>query len=390
MNKCRICKNTSTEYLVLDDIPMISEPKKYEFKAIKKTLNIYRCEFCDYLYIDNYLDSSYYDDYLYTPQISDDVKRYLDNFSLKVSSKCLYPKDESNGLEIGSGEGSLCLSFKKRAINFEGIEPSECLSKQSKEKGIQTYNSYFDENLTKKLDKTYDFIVIRHVLEHIENLEEFMNNIIQVSHNKTNLIIEVPYLGNILKEFQYYGFFFEHLSYFSLKALNNLLLNYGFYIYDYEFVNPEGGSVLIYANKENNQCKIKDTFIKTDVIEFKKQIVNFRTNFLHQLSKFNNPAIYGAGQRSLTLISMLNLTSSQISCIFDENKNYNGLFTPLGKIPIINSSKIEETINENKIDGIFIFATSYDKEIFTKYFKYKELFYSIIPKIEPTSKKYGV
>ena len=90
----------------------------------------------------------------------------------------------------------------------------------------------------------------------------------------------------------------------------------------------------------------------------------------------------------MTLISMLNLSNKEILCIFDENTNFDGLYTPEGKIKIINASNMENFVNKNKVDAIFIFASSYDKEIYSKYLSNQNIMYSIIPNIEKTSFKY--
>ncbi|NQY21616.1 MAG: class I SAM-dependent methyltransferase [Campylobacteraceae bacterium] len=389
MEVCRICKNRTNEeaFLFLKNIPISSEAKNENFKSTVKDLRINRCIKCNYLFIDNQLNDTYYDDYLYTPQVSKDVKDYLNNFTSKVIKK--FPINSTyKGLEIGSGEGSLCLAFKEKGIDFTGVEPSEHLSKESIKIGVKTFNSYFGDGLISELNSDYDFIVIRHVLEHIDDFENFFLNILKVSKDSTKLIIEVPYLGNILKEKQYYGFFFEHLSYFSIESLSILLNKYGFYINDYEFANPEGGSILIYTSKKKNDKLLIDTFNENDFNDFKGDFTSFKSKFLEFILKFKHPVIYGAGQRSLTLISMLNLSNKEILCIFDENTNFDGLYTPEGKIKIINASNMENFVNKNKVDAIFIFASSYDKEIYSKYLSNQNIMYSIIPNIEKTSFKY--
>lgn len=87
----------------------------------------------------------------------------------------------------------------------------------------------------------------------------------------------------------------------------------------------------------------------------------FKSKFINICKTKNVVSAYGAGQRGITLLNLINADNKLIEAIYDENSNYYGLVTPKSNIEI----RSPERLNPNAT--CFIFATSYENQIKEKY-----------------------
>lgn len=372
---CRICGSKKTD-TVLDykSMPFLAEPTPVERHTPSFPLTVLKCKKCGYIYLKDVIDYSIYNEYIYTPQTSNDVVEYLKDF-VRNTIIDLGLKQGLAGLEIGSGDGSLCNEFKNAGITFTGVEPSEILSKISREKNhVETYKDFLNIELAMKIGK-FDLVIVRHVLEHIDDFHSFFKSIDIVLKPNGTLLIEVPYLGDILAHKQFYAFFFEHLSYFNRTSLSNLLKKFGFFINKTKFVNPEGGSILIYANRNQKNSEQDISYnIEEDITVLKTDLISFQTKFKELIKDSGPITAYGAGQRGITLLNLLDVSNENIIAIFDENPIYHGLYTPQSKIPIRNPNEMTEEFISSKV---LILATSYEKQIRNKYKNMADRFISL-------------
>lgn len=363
--KCRICGSHKDETLLaFNAMPLLAEPVKSEDTISSGPLTVLNCKECGYVYLKEVIDCSIYNDYIYTPQSSDDVVAYLRNFVRNAETE-LSLKPGQCGIEVGSGDGSLCREFNNAGIKFAGIEPSKMLCNISRQKNkVETYNDFLSIKLAEDIGKV-DLVVVRHVLEHINDFTLFFQAIDQCLKPDGTLLIEVPYLGDIVCQKQFYAFFFEHLSYFSVSSLANLLKRFDFFINRVEFVYPEGGSILVHATRKISLPQQERSDFDNDSLVLLRNAFNsFHLKFENLVRETGPIAAYGAGQRGITLLNLLGASNANVVAVFDENPGYHGLYTPQSRIPV--RSPDEMTID--KVSGkVLILASSYDNQIRNKY-----------------------
>ncbi len=124
-------------------------------------------------------------------------------------------------LDVGSGTGDFLVTCKKDNWNVFGVEPNEDARTISKKNGINSINdiSFLKEN-------NFDVITLWHVLEHVENLLEYIE--VLKSKLKPNgvLIIAVPNYKSF--DAKYYKEFWaafdvpRHLWHFSQTSIQKL------------------------------------------------------------------------------------------------------------------------------------------------------------------------
>lgn len=382
---CRICKGGGYSTIVEKTVPLAAEVHNEPSKKIRRyPLHVVRCLKCGHIQLKEAVDADLYDNYLYTPSYAKGFVEYIDNFVEEIN-RVYSEKKQPTVLEIGSSNGYLLKRMKNSGWRVLGVEPSDKLVEDSLKQGVDTIRGYFGKDMTEEIGKRIvqpDVIVLRHVLEHLDCLEEIITAIKNILGNG-RLIIEVPYLKRIIEEKQFYAFFHEHLSYFSVTALYNLLSKGGLYIHKVYENDLEGGSILISADSDA-EFRIEDNVKKylenekelltEEKIEFFRKNIEDDINSIKEIivqAERNNKSVaaWGAGQRGCTLVSFCNLQCDSIRYVIDVNENYWGKYIPGTDIPIVSP----DTYKNSMVDEMIIFATGYADSIIKENHEYEKL-----------------
>lgn len=383
--KCRICQNTGGGYLSIleTETPLAAGVTDYPSKALARfPLHVVKCSHCGHVQLMETLDASFYGEYLYTPSYASGFVEYIDKFVERLND--IIKKPDRKVMEVGSSNGYLLDKLQKTGWTVLGIEPSKKLSRTANDNGINTYNAFFSKETVCEIKKQMnnpDVIIFRHVLEHLDNLGDIVKAIKKIM-GEGLLLIEVPYLKRIVAEDQFYAFFHEHLSYYSVTALNNLLLRENIYIHKVYENDLEGGSILIVADSDQSEQEgdnikqyiidERETLSKPSIEAFAKRV----SGSVEKIKKLVNGAkncgqtvaAWGAGQRGCTLISMCGFQSSDIKYVIDVNENYWNKYAPGTDIQIVPPSYYKD----NHVDKMLVFATGYAKSIMEENQAYKD------------------
>lgn len=128
-------------------------------------------------------------------------------------------------LEIGSGTGYFLNLLHENGAKFlTGIEPGK--------HGIKNSNKWGEINIIQKffpcdeiVGQKFDLIIASNVIEHIENLDEFLYNIRNYLSKDGSFLISVPDCGEYIDEGNISMLIHEHYSYFTNLSLHNTLAN---------------------------------------------------------------------------------------------------------------------------------------------------------------------
>ena len=192
-------------------------------------------------------------------------------------------------------------------------------------------------------------------------------------------IFEVPYLLDLVKNLEFDTVYHEHLSYFSILPIINLLNQFNLEIFDIQKQSVHGGTIRIFVSKKNN-FKIKDSvkkFIKLEYEfginnlktydKFSDDIKNLKNNIVELLQKLKNEKKslfgYGASAKGNVLLNYCNIDYNILDYIIDTTPLKQGKFTPGTHIPIVSPDKIID-----KGDGCLalLLAWNYENQILDK------------------------
>ena len=320
-------------------------------------------------------------------------RQYTDKYAHRASQSATMNKSFINisntlkkkfkpkiSLEIGSNDGVFIKNFNKKKVI--AVEPCKNLSRITKMKGFKTYSEFWTQKLARKILNSYksiDLFFSANTISHIPNLKETFNAIsLSLSKNGV-LVIEDPYIGNILKSNSYDQFYDEHVYVFSLLSISRIINLSQLRIFDAETIPTHGGSMRYYICKNKAKFKATKRFKYLFLKEIREGIDKFSTykkfsnrvkkskkklvNLLKNLKKGKKKIIsYGATYKSTTVFNYCNIGKNYLDYVTDTTPNKQGRYTPGKHVPIISP---KHGFNDS-VDYAFLGAWNFEKEILSK------------------------
>ena len=223
----------------------------------------------------------------------------------------------------------------------------------------------------------------------LENPNEFLKDVYNCLDDNGIFIIQMMYLPLFIERNAFDGICHEHLEYYSIESLNNLLNRNNFEIFGMEIKDKVNeGSARYYIKKKNSildkkinkkiirelkfqknlESKIDLTNINTykllkeRIISSKNKTINFLKTERKKGKKIHG---YAASTKGNTTLQFYEIDTSMISAISDRNPDKWGKITAGSFIPVISE---EESRNNN----YFILAWHFLEEFLKREKKFFE------------------
>ena len=138
-------------------------------------------------------------------------------------------KKMGNVLDVGAGTGAFLNTMKNAGWNCTGLEPDETARKNAKD--LYDINLKEAKELSSLPAESFDAITLWHVLEHVHQLQDYIDQLKKLLKPKGKLFIAVPNYTSA--DAQLYGKFWaaydvpRHLYHFSPNAMKTLLSEHG-------------------------------------------------------------------------------------------------------------------------------------------------------------------
>lgn len=151
------------------------------------------------------------------------IYHWVKNYTIKKKIGYLntYQPTQGKLLDIGAGTGDFLAGAKRNGWNVSGIEPNEGARKLSSDKGI-----YLNSSLNEISEIKFDVISMWHVLEHVINLKEQVEQLKKNLASKGTVFIAVPnfksYDASFYKEFWAAYDVPRHVWHFSQNAIHKI------------------------------------------------------------------------------------------------------------------------------------------------------------------------
>jgi len=379
---CRLCESLRMQK-VLELAPMaIGDayvPKQLLSTQPPYPMDVMLCRKCGNVQLGHVIDPKIvYGNYIYRTADSlglvDHFKRYADAViaAYKLPEKSLV-------IDIGSNDGSLLKAFKNRGMRVLGIDPAKAIAAEAAIAGIPTLSELFSESVAQQVKKEYgaaNLVIANNVMANIDDLHDMMRGVKHLLAEASIFICESGYLLDLLEKSIFDNIYHEHISYFSVKPLQDFFIRFGMRLQHVEHVPTKGGSLR--CSTVPTQSAWKTTADVAAMIENEtekgihqpaafaalgKRVEKIKNN-LHMLieqlkSEGKTIAGYGASIGVTTMLYNLGIEGSHIRFLADDNQNRQGLVSPGKHIPVKSSQSL---INEN-IDCCIIFAWQYNQPI---------------------------
>jgi methylation protein EvaC len=373
-NRCYLCGESALhEFLDLGRQPLANKyPVQAQFASEDFfPLAVYFCTNCKNVQLGTIVSRArMFEDYYYLSSVNAGLVRHFEKLAKQLKSARFV-------VDVGSNDGILLRPLKELGVKAVGIEPSVNVSKIANDAGFTTLCAFFDSASAAEVERRYgkpDAIVASSVFTHLEDPHLFIEAVKALLADDGRFIIEVEYIGDILRQTQFERFYLDRIFYYSLTSLHHLFKLHGMAVVDVEHIEPHGGSLQVTIAHERHGAtpsanvgalllEEKDALNPAKLREFRhevdKQIGNFR-KLLEDYKKSNlKVAGYGAPARVSTICNYGKIGPSLIEFTIDDSPLKQNKFTPGTHIPIV----AKEELDKNRPDILVVFAYEYFADI---------------------------
>lgn len=323
--------------------------------------------------------------YVYIPSTSKIMRDHFSKLSKDAVKKIGVKKDDLV-VDVGSNDGTLLKSFQILGLKTLGVDPAENLAKKANQEGVETIAKLFTNDLAKQIKRSRGkarIITATNVVAHIHDLHDFIEGAKTLLSDDGLLIVEFPYLVDLIDKVEFDTIYQEHLSYFSVTPLDKLLKSHGMSLVDIIRIPIHGGSIRVYISKEKKQASNKVN--KLLKLEEKKGLFKIETylNFRRRVDKTRHELVqllwglklkgkkivgYGASAKGNIALNYCRIGPETLDYIVDSIPYKHGKFTPGMHIPIFSEQKLKE----DRPDFALLLAWNFADEIIEKQSEYRK------------------
>ncbi len=389
MNKCEVCDNTlDGPILSLGNYPLPDDltNQLYLSTALTKyKQELICCSTCLTVHQSEYIPKNilFKKDYHYRASLTKDVINGMRELVNSVSS--LRPLDDSSVvLDIGSNDGSLLNIFKENFNSISiGVEPTDAiLESQNLD---YSFNEFFDKKTVEKINNLnlkIDVITFTNVFAHIENLNELLENLSNIMHSDTLLVIENHYLGEIINRNQFDSFYLEHPRTYSVESFKHIANKLNRKIENVQFPKRYGGNIRVFISNKKSDIELFDRFNINDFSLLSEYFINWKKNASEFVEKLDIQFIgKSLPARAVMLIHALGFDKDTMPTIYEQDKSPKvNKFVPGTNINILKDSEMYHDFGK----PIIIWSWHIQDEIinYLKQINYNGDVYVPLPKFE--------
>ena len=379
INKCRNCNSPNlVKILDLGNLAYTGKFVKNGTAVQKTPLKIAMCSNCNLVQLNHEYDNSYMYgyDYGYQSNINSTMKNHLLSIVNTINKKFKIKKKDIF-VDIGSNDGTLLNHKTLDKCITVGFDPIiKGLKKNYKNIDFKIDKFFNFKNFKKfKINKA-KFITAIAMFYDLKDPNNFLSEIKKVLNKNGIFILEQSDLRLMLKQNSFDTICHEHLEYYSIKIIIEMLEKNGLKAFDHEYNESNGGSSRFYiCHKENNKYKktvrlknaidlekkSKINSIKT-LKKFEKKINKLKKKILHVVNTYKKKGPihgYGASTKGNVLLQYFKIDKNTMSCIADRNPFKWGKCTPGTNIKIIS----EKTSRLQKPKLYMVLPWHFKKEI---------------------------
>ncbi len=375
---CRICDSTDLELAIdLGMQPWANNFLKKEDvgKEPSYPLHVVFCHNCSTVQLDYTVPKeTMFADHTYLSGITKSLSQHFKNVADEVDSQFFRDLSSKSVLDIGSNDGTQLKHFKDLGYDVLGVESSKTTAEIANSSGIKTLNKFFNLKTAKEINKKFNIINAAGVFFHLEELHSVCDGIRESLADDGVFIVQFLYMKRIMENLAFDQIYHEHLLYYNLKTLEELLGRHGLETFDAYLSPIHGGTMMAFISHKGKRDKSKrlEGLYKSEdskkanqfetYLEFAKRIEKMKKDNLEYLDqkKKEGKRIFGFGApvKGNTLLNYFGIGKEYLDCLVEKNELRRDLFSPGQHLPIL----IEKELKELP-DVYYVLAWNFKKEI---------------------------
>lgn len=248
-------------------------------------------------------------------------------------------------IEVGCGKGYFLELLKGLGYRITGIDPAY--------EGENT--DVIKAPFTRGLGLAADAIVLRHVLEHIQDPLGFLAVIAEANQGGGQIYIEVPCFDWILEHRAWFDLFYEHVNYFRLDDLRRMFgtVHEAGHLFggQYLYIVADLATLRLTPEQPVPRLALPDDF--TASLKRAVQII--------QGAPGQGSAIWGASSKGVIYSLFLQRAGVAVDRVVDINPAKQGRYLPLSGARVFSPQEAMDALPEGA--NLFVMNSNYLEEI---------------------------
>lgn len=345
---CRICKSEIKPVWDLGEIYVSSFLKEGE-EGFKAPLVLAKCDKCGLIQLKHTVElDGMYKKYWYRSGLNASMVKDLKDIVTNIENVVTL-KSNDIVVDIGTNDGTFLSLYKNNNLLRVGFDPATNLHDNAFNNCDIFINDYFEASYyPKELNKAKVITAIAMFYD-LPDPNKFIQDVKKILRIDGVFVIQLTDWVSTIKNNMIDNFCHEHLEYYTLIDLINLITENGLEIFDISHNKVNGGSVRLFISfprsYEINDRVVDEvidelTFLsspRNSIEEFKNNIeeAKLKINKFLFKNRYNNVYALGASTKGNTLLQLFDLDYKKIIAIGEINKDKFGLKTVGTNIPII-------------------------------------------------------
>lgn len=365
LTHCRICGGSDlVQFLDLGQMPLVNRylsPSQEKEEELTFPLQILFCRSCSLSQLSVVVNPEIlYHHYDYHSSISLTFQQHCEGMA--SSLWCDLDLAENDlVIEIASNDGCLLSQFQKLGCKVLGVEPAQNLARLTENTGLPTLNQFWGDAVAHQIRKEYGpakLIVATNVLAHVDDLTGSLRAVTSLLHPSGAFVFEVPYMVNFMNRAEFDTAYHEHLSYFLLRPLKQILEANGLTLVNAHEFEIHGGSIRITTRLSGNSShRISPNiqrllnweeelglYEERTYLRFASHVALLKeelTTFLHGLKARGKVlAAYGASAKGNILLNYCGMGKDIFEYVVDDTPAKQGKLYPGNQLPIVSRTHL--------------------------------------------------
>ena len=357
INGCRLCGSAKLENLLFLGNQYVSDFVTSTGANPRAPLELVRCKSCGLVQLKHtFSRASLYYHYWYKSGISPTMRRALEELVRRASEAARLASGDIV-LDIGCNDGTLLRSYNRSDLFLVGFEPAENLIPEAEKGTNWIFNDFFSADIFKSKFGVRKAKIITSVamFYDIDDPNKFVNDITQILAPEGVWVVQQNYLATMLEQNGFDNIGHEHLEYYSLATMQELLQRHELEVFDVETNDVNGGSfrtLICHRGKYPVEASVaamreRETHLGLDKHETYKQFarrIGQIKSEVHgfvssEVKKGKTVYVYGASNRGNTILQYCDLDKTLIRKATDANPEKWGKKTVGTQIPIVSKEE---------------------------------------------------
>jgi NDP-4-keto-2,6-dideoxyhexose 3-C-methyltransferase len=333
------------------------------------SLNLTRCtnESCGLVQLANMYDLQYvFDHYPYESGSTATMKQILQD--VVDDAKQIIPlSDDDVVLDIGGNDGTLLGLIRQPVRARVNIDAAAGVVQSVSDADYKHIHARFNADVYHELSLPKPRLIFSVAMfYHLNDPLDFCRSICDVMSDDSVWVLQMTYLGTMLRDNIFDNIVHEHAAYYSLSSLEYLLAQVGLHIAEARLVKSYGGSLRVFIVKD--PARFPKKYWRKDYVDIQRFEIDNKTNTYEALYAFNSRtqllrdsigAIvdhlvqrngplwgFGASTKGNMILQYLGINTDRMSVILDNSPKKIGTWTTGSMIPIVEEASHLDSLPE--------------------------------------------